>query len=267
MALSGGNPHPVQTISGRGQDARAPQVATGGGKSVIVWEQTGANTRIKARHLSNPGDLSKPGELGPTHTLSPAGEDATAPQVSTDFDGNALVVWRRSDGANIRIEGRTLSAEGVLGPVETLSAANQNAGAARVAMGVGVEGNGDAVVVWERLSGPNTRIQARARSAAGVLGPIQTLSDAGQNATAPQVAIDFDGDAMIVWKRPDGTNTVIQTRRLSNAGVLGAVLTLSEAGQDADAPQVIMAADGRAVAVWQRFDGTNQRIQSFRSSP
>ena len=44
-----------------------------------------------------------------------------------------------------------------------------------------------------------TRVQARTISAAGVLGPIRTLSAAGQDADDPQIASDADGDAVAVW--------------------------------------------------------------------
>jgi hypothetical protein len=43
-----------------------------------------------------------------------------------------------------------------------------------------------------------------------VLGPIQTLSGAGQDAFAPQVAVDSGGNAVAVWRRFDGTNFRVQ---------------------------------------------------------
>ena len=40
----------------------------------------------------------------PATQISATGEDADQPQVALDKKGNALAVWRRSDGANFRIE-------------------------------------------------------------------------------------------------------------------------------------------------------------------
>jgi hypothetical protein len=54
------------------------------------------------------------------------------------------------------------------------------------------------------------RVQARTRSAAGVLGAVQTLSASGQDAYYPQVAVNQSGNAATVWNRYDGANERIQ---------------------------------------------------------
>jgi hypothetical protein len=133
-----------------------------------------------------------------------------------------------------------------------LSAANQDASRPQVA----VDADGDAVFTWERFDGANWRIQARARSAAGALSAVQTLSKGGQDAFAPQVALDDAGDAVFTWSRSDGLNSRVQTRARSAAGTLSAAQNLSDPGQNAFAPQVAVDADGDAVFAWSRFDGT-----------
>ena len=183
-------------------------------------------------------------------TLSGAGQSVTDPQVAVDADGDAIFSWARSDGTNQRIQARARSAAGALGAVETVSGAGQDASSPRVA----IDDDGDAVFVWARSDGTNQRIQARARTAGGVLGPVQALSAAGRNAFQPEVAIDADGDAVFTWRLFDGTDQVIQARARSAVGVLGAVQTLSAAGQDAFSPQVAIDADGDAVFTWERSD-------------
>lgn len=71
---------------------------------------------------------------------------------------------------------------------------------------VAVDADGDAAFAWMGFDGADFRIQARARSASGALGTVQTLSDAGQNAASPQLAADVDGDAVAVWEHWDGAN-------------------------------------------------------------
>jgi hypothetical protein len=44
------------------------------------------------------------------------------------------------------------------------------------------------------------------------------LSRAGQSASAPQVALDADGDAVFTWVRFDGTTFRIQARARSATG-------------------------------------------------
>jgi hypothetical protein len=143
--------------------------------------------------------------------------------------------------------------------VQTLSAPGQNAGGPQVA----VDAAGDAVFTWDRSDGTYSRVQARARSAAGVLSPVQTLSAPGQHAGAPQVAVDTDGDAVLTWARSDGTNTRVKARARTAAGILSPVQTLSAPGHNAGLPQVGVDTDGDAVVTWWRFDGdgTNNRVQ------
>ena len=124
---------------------------------------------------------------------------------------------------------------------------------------VASDADGDAVAVWDArglgLPEPYScypRVQARTISAAGVLGPVKTLSAAGQWAIDPQIATDADGDAVAVWSRSDGSNYRLQARTISAAGALGATKTLSAAGQSAFGPQIASDADGDAVAVWSR---------------
>jgi hypothetical protein len=101
-------------------------------------------------------------------------------------------------------------------PVD-LSAAGQNAGLARV----GVGAQGDAVATWMRNNGSNSIAQAAARPASsGVWQAAVDLSVAGQNAMLPQVAVDPQGDAAVVWERFNGANGIVQAAGYDAAGPL-----------------------------------------------
>ena len=171
-----------------------------------------------------------------------------------------MVVW--ADVAiPHRVQARTLSAAGVLGPIRTLSRAGHDARLPEIA----VSTNGRAVVVWEeRFNGATRQVQARTLSAAGVLGPIQTLSQAGHDAYLPEVAVDADGDAVVVWKRW-GSDRRVQARTLSATGVLGPIQTLSppaSLGPEStdNGPKVAVDRLGHAVVVWRNDD--NFRVQA-----
>jgi hypothetical protein len=144
--------------------------------------------------------------LGPVHTLSPPNE-AEGPEVAVDSQGDAVFSWERLVGVLSRIETRSRSAAGVLSPVQPLSAAGADA------FGVehGVDANGKAVFVWEAsVLGAPRRIQARTRSAGGVLGSIENLSAVDHHSTEAQISVNASGDAVAVWQRDAGGDVLIQ---------------------------------------------------------
>jgi hypothetical protein len=88
------------------------------------------------------------------------------------------------------------------------------------------------------------------------------VSDAGQDAFEPQVAVDSSGNSLMVWTRSDGTNIRIQAKFRAANGASGPTATISETGRDAFAPQVAFAPGGNAIAVWTQQDGGNSRIHA-----
>ena len=191
-------------------------------------------------------------------TCHARGQNATVPQVAIEPSGDAVFTWRRSDGTNNRVQARTRSAAGTLGGVQTLSQAGQNANLPQV----GVTATGRSVFAWERSDGTNTRIETRARTAAGVLSPVQTASAAGQNASGPAVGVGADGGAVLSWLQPVPPFSVVQARERTPAGALLATQIVSQDGQNASSPGLDVNPDGVAAAVWVRSDGTNARVQS-----
>jgi hypothetical protein len=229
------------TLSPTGKDALLPQVAVAAsGPALVVWHGSGPPVRILAR------TRSAAGVFGPIRTLSVGSLDAFNPRVAIDADGDALVVWERHNLGVPQLQARTFSRTGALGPLLTIS--GTNAQDARVA----VDSDGDALMVWERFDGTVFRIQGRALSRTGALGAIQTLSLAGADSTDPRVAIDADGDALVVWERDDPSGDRIEGRARSKAGVLGPVLNVAASNRHARDPQVAVDSDGDAYVVWER---------------
>lgn len=257
-------------ITTSSREAVSPNVAMDqAGNSVFVWQRinsTFSGYQVELRRRSAAGALSA------TQILS--GLNAGGARVGVDSGGNAIVVWSRADGTDnpdcgrggcSLVETRRRSPTGALNATQLLSAPGQNAGSARVA----VEADGDAVFAWSRNDGTTgcggngcSRIQVRARTAAGALSATQTLSAAGQHAFSPEIGLDGSGNAIISWGRNDGTNPGngccerVQARARSAAGVLSATQTLSAAGQHAFESQVAVNASGKAVFTWNRIDGT-----------
>ena len=259
---SSGTLSAVQTLSLAGRNATEPQIAVDpAGNAVYAWSRSdGTYVRIQGRRRTSTGTLS------PLQTLSSVGPAAFTPQVAVDPNGNAVFTWMAFNGVTNSIQARTRSSAGALGFVQGLSDATQNASQPQV----GIDSTGNAVFVWKRFDATSgtccDRIQAVTRSSAGVLGTVETLSDPGQNADAPQVAVDPNGNAVFTWLLPDGTNTRVQGLARSSTGTLSPVQTLSAAGQNASEPQVGIDSADNAVFTWTRSDGTNTRIEAIARS-
>ena len=127
-----------------------------------------------------------------------------------------------------------------------------------------------ATAVWRGWDGTNFVVQsASATIVAGTAtwGSVNNLSALGRNAESPKIALSSDGTrATAVWKRSDGTNTIVQSASATiSAGTAtwGAVTDLSATGGDAFEPEIGLSSDGtQATAVWSRYNGTKNIAQS-----
>jgi hypothetical protein len=194
-------------VSEAGQDAFEQQVAVDpSGNEHHIWTRwDGSNTRIQYRLRNQAGNFD------PVQTVSTAGRNASQPAIDVDGDGNVVVVWTESQGANVLVVAAARPAGGSFGSVQTVSAAGQNADKPRVSM----DSEGKAVAVWIQYATANGQIQVATRPAGGSFGGIQTISDGGQDAFDAQVDSGpiTDANATAIWSRSDGTNLRVQSAR------------------------------------------------------
>ena len=127
---------------------------------------------------------------------------------------------------------------------------------------VAVDPSGNVIAVWTRSDGTNFRIQYSTRTATGSWAAPTTISDPGQSASNPDAAIDNSGNAIVAWSRSDGTNIRIQAAYRPFGGSFGTISTISDPGFDATKPAIDFDNSGKALITWQRFDGSNLRVQA-----
>jgi uncharacterized protein YheU (UPF0270 family) len=239
----------TETLSPASQDAEYPQVAVDKqGDAVLAWDSTDGTThRIQARVRSVAGTLTE------IQTLA-EGQYVSDVHLALDPGGDAIFAWLGFDGTVARTQTRARSAAGALSPIQTLSDPGKHAYFPRV----GIDPGGDAVILWQRFDGIENRIQVRSRSAAGALGATQTLSGTGESiAVKAQLAVDPQGNAVVVWEHRDPTCdsclNIQDVRALIRFadGTVGAIQTLSSAANMyAQEPQVAVGPNGHAFVVW-----------------
>lgn len=239
-------------VSPRTQNAAWPVVAVdGSGNSIIVW-LTGTldESRVQMR------TRSAAGVLGPVRILSALGQQHR-PAVAMTATGNALVAWvLEPNGQLPKIQVRSISSTGVVGPVETLRA-NTDLGDA-MALQLGMDSAGNALVLWRAYAS----FEARTRSVTGALGPIETVY--GHRASGVQMAVDPAGNAIIAFETfvqgpptsfpdPPCCLRVAAISRKASDRSIGPVRVLSPVGQ-ANLSGVAAGPGGQNLVVWVRED-------------
>jgi hypothetical protein len=246
-------------ISTKGGDASGPQVAINArGEAVAVWRNyNGKNVIVQSASRRPNGAWSRP------VALSEKGQSAEGPRVGIDAAGEAVAVWRRfSEARGIIIESASRPRRGIWSAPTSLSGKGKAASGVQIAVNVG----GEAVAVWQTLRGERPFIQGAVRRPSGVWSRPADLSERGQDASLPQVALNASGEAIAVWRRFVDKNSVIESASRSHGNAWSSPTAVSPQGRSLS-PQIAIDGAGEAVAIWERFTGGNPAIESASLPP
>jgi PKD domain len=256
----GGEWSEPEDVSDSISEAGTPRLALDAStEAVAIWTTFESGARLLQGAIrATDGEWSEPDDV------SAAGEFVTpleAPDVAIDAAGNAVAVWNLVSPDDV-VQAAVRPAGGDWAEPDDLSEAGEDGGQPAVAM----NDAGLAVAAWTRLDGTNT-IQAAVRPAGGDWAEPDDLSDASQNAAEPDVAIDEAGEAVAVWARSNGTNDIVQAAVRPAGGDWGEPDDLSASGQHGLSPVVAANVAVGAVALWDRSDGSKQRVQAAVRPP
>jgi PKD domain-containing protein len=257
----GGEWSEPEDVSGSISEAITPRLAVdAASEAVAIWTAFDSGGRIvQGAVRSADGEWSEPDDL------SGAGEFVTpleAPDAAIDAAGNAIAVWKL-EGTNDVVQAavRPAAQEDWAAP-DDLSDAGQDAGEPAVTMNEA----GEAIAVWTRLDGTDT-VQGAVRPAGGEWADPDDLSAPGQDAGEPDVAIDETGEGVGVWRRYNGSNFIVQGAVRPVVGEWGQPDDLSASGRDGMSPVVAINVSVGAVAMWDRSDGADLRVQATVRPP
>lgn len=194
---------PDLAVNPPGQAIDGPVVAMArdGTAFVAVAHSDGAHTRV-AVTLHSPG-----GGFGQLRDLSPAGADASDPQIAVDRQGNATLAYVDAGGVETRFRPAGGDWGAVNGPLSSTSVSG---------LSLAAGDNGAAVVAWwAHVGGAAVQAQAAVRAARassfGVKLPL-SINDGSEPCSDTHVAMDAAGDAAAIWtRRTTGGNYVVET--------------------------------------------------------
>jgi hypothetical protein len=249
---AGGDWSEPEDLADQQHNLDGPKIAmNAAGAAIAVWHARVGSDNVYQAAIRPPG-----GDWAGPEDIADAAPGEAAPQVALGPAGDAVVVWAGLFSGIVEASERP--AGGAWSEPEDLSAAGGEATSPRVAM----DATGDAVAAWQRSDGSSSIVQVSERPAGGGWSEPEDVSAAGQDASAPQIALNPVGDAVAVWQRWDGSNEIVQAsaRRVGNPW--SPAQDLSAAGGSAFTPAVAIDATGGAVAVWRRSNGTNDIVQA-----
>ncbi len=179
-------------------------------------------------------------------------------QIAFDKQGDASAMWQGYDGKEWDLQSAFMPAGGAWQPASLV-------GSGLVARSdFAVDGRGDAVAVWDSWTEgflSHRVVQSAFRPAGGEWqAPVDISEDVhGEEwrwePYEPQVAIDEQGDAVVVWTRGEGET---QSAFRPSGGAWQAPVDLSAPGTSGGDGRVTFDGHGDALAVWDGEDGAVQ---------
>ncbi len=190
------------------------------------------------------------GTTGPTDTPD-------IPVVAMDASGNAIAVWRQTDGSNYNIWGNIYTAStDSWGTAVKLE--NEDLGDAHYPQ-IDMNASGVGFATWVQNGGGLNNIWAIKfeNGAWGIAGQIESASQATYR---PDIAVDSSGNAIAVWEQNNGPQWNIYTNKYTS-GSWGVTPELLESNDNtAISARVDFDGSGNAIAVWSQSNGVTNSI-------
>lgn len=240
-------------------------VLDGDGSATAIWgEEVEDAIVVRTRTRPRGGEWSAPVDLT---------DDAVAwePQLAVEPDGDVTAVWNlrtvpENAGGIIqskhRPAGEAWSAETI-----DLSGIADRATEPRIA----VNPSGESVVVWGGYSPGERVVQAARRDAAGLWAPADDLVRGDPRASLPDVALDVEGTATVVWESVDATGVIIRSRTAAQGGPWSAPVDISnrdEGPWPGAFPQVVVDRHGAVTASWSAwYPDRSTVVEAARREP
>jgi hypothetical protein len=203
--------------------------------------------------------------------------DSNAPAVALNGNGDTIVAWVQfSVNENNIFKAENTDGEWTYpsNALETVNAKDPDpeGGADAEMPDVAISDNGDAIIVWAQSDGNESQIFKAERRGGEWTTPTSlsdNISPNGENAFFPKVAMDANGNAIIVWQQSNGTNYQIYMAEYREGewtlpeDLDDHINPSSPAGGDDGAfdnfTNIFMSSQGCALVVWQAYNGTGMR--------
>lgn len=205
-----------------------------------------------------------PAGWSPATTLSDSTGGAGTPRVVIDAQGRGLAVWHQTTPTGHDVwASRYLPASGWSAPLLL----DNSHGGVRDLQLVIHRASGHAMVAWHQItSTAGYDLWARSFDPATGWGGAALVETAPGSLGLSSIGVDAQGDAWAVWSQMQGRFSVWANHysRTQGWGVPVLIETNDTVGSTDGDPQVAVAPNGDALAVWKRADGTSAHLWGNR---
>jgi hypothetical protein len=201
-----------------------------------------------------------------THFNRIMGHEPGAQRVAVNDEGNGILVWcDLAEGARSSqvyyIEYRN---NGDWTDPSGINPSERSAGSPRVAMSNGSNGNGDGIITWLQSDGGFSRIYCIAYRDGGDWTANPPISPSETDAYNHHVAVNDNGNAIIVWEQDDDTASHrISLSEYRNGGSWSTPAPISPDGAEARNPHLLMNNNDDAIITWCQYDDTGNGQRYF----
>ncbi len=218
-------------------DAQSPQIAVDrNGNVTVLWERY-AGTKIVLQSVDRPtgGSWTAPVDIGEVN-LGPDPE----PWIAVDWEGNATAVWKR--GEVIQSAFRPFG--GSWGAPIPIS------GDESFVPQAAMDARGDTTAVWMHFDGSHYVVESAYRPEGGEWESPTLVSQPGEEAGNPHVALDANGDVLAVWKGHGESSESVRAAYRPVGGSWGSPADVSSEGEHVQQLHDALDPEGNAIVVW-----------------
>jgi len=235
-------------------DSMAPKVVVDrNGVLTVAWERRTSVNHFAIESVSrHPGlEWTEPVEV--TEFEQGANPDAW---LAVDGEGSNTVVWRQGETvmSSFRVFANSWGEPIPLSPDESFTP--------QTAMDM----RGDATAVWMHYDGGGPVVESSYRPEQGEWGEPTLVSEPGEAGGNPQVAVDGDGDSLVVWRGEDEGKAFVRAAYRPAEGSWSAPVNVSDEGEQVVALRAAVDPDGNAIVAWSGSFGKEGEYDVVRTA-
>jgi len=218
-------------------DAQSPQIAVDrNGNVTVLWERY-AGTKVVLQSVDRPagGSWSAPVDIGEVNLGA-----APEPWIAVDWEGNATAVWKKGEviQSAFRPFAGSWAAPIPISPGESF--------VPQAAM----DARGDVTAVWMHFDGSRHVVEGAYRPEGGEWESPTLVSEPGESAGNPHVALDASGDSLVAWRGEDKGKEFVRAAYRPVGEPWGPPANVSSEGEQVQAVRDAVDPEGNAIVAW-----------------